>query len=251
MTTSRPVRKPLLDTLLDQNLLKWLAIVAMVIDHLSEHLLDGFGPGRAIGRLAFPLFAMFIAYNYTHYYRNRFPGGYIKRMLIFGLLAQAVYLTFGLERLNIMATLALGLLALYLYYNRRYLLLLALALAVALFNHYVYSIEYGLPGVLLPLFIAMGNPLLMIFPLVFLTARPPFPLQNNPLVAIILPTAFTSPAHTLLFESAFTATIILAFLAGRHLRPAQPGKSGGKYFFYAFYPAHLALILGLEWLLRG
>jgi hypothetical protein len=242
--------QPFFKTILDQNFLKWLAIVTMVIDHVSEHLLNGFGPGRAIGRFAFPLFAMFIAYNYTRYYHNRFPGRYLKRLLFFGLLAQTVYLVFGLERLNIMATLSLGLLSMYLFYNRKYLQLVILAIAIALFNHYIYSIEYGLPGVLLPLFLSLGNPLLILFPLVFLTARPPFPLQHNPLVAIILPTAFTSPAHTLLFELAFVTTIILAFLACPRLHPSAPGKSGSKYFFYAFYPAHLALILGLEWWLR-
>jgi hypothetical protein len=100
----------------------------MVVDHVSEHLLDGFGPGRAIGRMAFPLFAMFIAYSYTHYYRDRFPGKYIFRLVIFGLWAQAVYLVFGLERLNIMATLSLGLLAMYLYYNRKIVHLILLAM---------------------------------------------------------------------------------------------------------------------------
>ena len=57
------------DRIMGQEFLKWLAIIAMTIDHISEHLLSGFQPGRAVGRLAFPLFAMFVAYNYGRFYR--------------------------------------------------------------------------------------------------------------------------------------------------------------------------------------
>lgn len=127
-----------------QAFLKWLAIISMAVDHVSEHLLNGYQPGRAMGRLAFPLFAMLIAYNYAHFYQGRFPTKYISRLLFFGLLAQVAYVTFGLERLNIMTTLSLGLLAMFLYYNNRYCWLVILSITAALFNHYIFSIEFSM-----------------------------------------------------------------------------------------------------------
>ncbi len=238
----------LTNMVMGQAFLKWLAIISMVVDHVSEHLLNGYQPGRAMGRLAFPLFAILIAYNYAHFYQGRFPTKYISRLLFFGLLAQVAYVTFGLERLNIMATLSLGLLAMFLYYNNRYCWLVILSITVALFNHYIFSIEYGLPGVLLLLFLSLKNKYLVVFPALFLTARPPIPFQDNPVMAIILPTAFYSDAHTVLFETCFALSIAFAAVAYKYMEPT-PGRSKHKYFFYAFYPAHLSLILALQWFL--
>ncbi len=238
----------MVDRIMGQEFLKWLAIIAMTIDHVSEHLLSGFQPGRAVGRLAFPLFAMFVAHNYSRFYRGRFPGRYLTRMLIFGLCAQAAYFVFGLERLNIMFTLALGLLAMYLFANGKYVGLVCFSFAVALFNHFVFSLEYGLPGILLILFLSFNQKLLILLPAVFLIATPATGFQNIPLISIILPTAFYSDAHTLLFETAFSLSIAFAAFASVSMCPAA-GRSAHKYFFYAYYPLHLTIILALEWYL--
>ena len=169
-------------------------------------------------------------------------------MLIFGLCTQTVYFVFGLERLNIMFTLSLGLLAMYLFANGKYVVLVCFSFAIALFNHFVFSIEYGLPGVLLILFLSFNQKLLILIPALFIIATPATGLQNIPLISIILPTAFYSDAHTLLFETAFFLSIAFAAFASVSLRPAT-GRSAHRYFFYAYYPVHLTIILAIEWYL--
>jgi hypothetical protein len=234
--------------LMSQEFLKWLAIISMVVDHVSEHLLFGCQPGRAFGRLAFPLFAMFVTYNYTHYYQGRFPNKYILRLVFFGICTQVAYVTFGLERLNIMATLSLGLLAMFLYCNGKYCWLVLFLIGIALFNHFVFSIEYGLPGVLLLLFLSFDSKLWVVIPALLLIASPPMAFQDNPLVAVILPTSFYSDAHTILFETSFALAIAFVAICYMYMRPGT-GRSTHKYFFYAFYPTHLSIILAIGWYL--
>lgn len=65
---------------------KWLALFLMTGDHVNRYLLDGTVPALyALGRVAFPLFAVVVAYNLAR------PGadawGAAKRLFGFGLLA--------------------------------------------------------------------------------------------------------------------------------------------------------------------
>lgn len=72
------------------NTAQWLAMLAMLIDHAVK-----FMPGTpseamilssTVGRLAFPLFAVLIAYNVL--YRTRDAGQMIQRLLVLALLSQ-------------------------------------------------------------------------------------------------------------------------------------------------------------------
>jgi hypothetical protein len=61
-------------------------------------------------------------------------------------------------------------------------------------------------------------------------------LQDNPVIATILPATFTSDAPTVVFEIAFAAAIAFAWTA---------------YGSMESHPAHLAFILRLAGLLAG
>ena len=65
--------------------LQVLAMVTMLIDHIGLSLLPDIQPLRCIGRLAFPIFAWFIAEGYTR--TNNFRK-YLLRMALFSLLAE-------------------------------------------------------------------------------------------------------------------------------------------------------------------
>ncbi|MCY1389478.1 TraX protein [compost metagenome] len=147
--TTLPVRDPALD------LLKWLAMLCMVLDHLryagwpQEWL---YVPGR----LAFPWFCLAIAANLA---RRRDASHDILRwrylgwLLLFAIISQLPYRWFQpLPAIwNVLPTLALGLLLANAFQVRTRSAVLAglaaLVLAVVMQRH----LMFGLPGVLLPL----------------------------------------------------------------------------------------------------
>lgn len=97
------------------DLVKWLAMLSMLIDHLRYLWPDAYGL-FIIGRLAFPLFCLSIAANVT---RTR-PGElfsegnarYLGWLLVFSLISELPYRELSPESatLNVMPTLLLGLL---------------------------------------------------------------------------------------------------------------------------------------------
>lgn len=92
-----------------QTLLKWLAVLLMVLDHANRTLWS-FKPWLStLGRLAFPLFAFLMAYNLT--VRGISARRYWRPLLIFGVVSQAPAML-ALDRellpLNIFFILLLG-----------------------------------------------------------------------------------------------------------------------------------------------
>lgn len=92
------------------NAVKWLAFTTMTLDHINVLLLHSAAlPLTLLGRLAFPLFAFLIAYNAV--YRTQRPWRYLGRLVLFAAISQPIYAHALLAgRLNIFATLSVGLL---------------------------------------------------------------------------------------------------------------------------------------------
>lgn len=96
--------------------LQIFAMATMLVDHVGEVFFPEIGLMRCIGRLAFPIFAFFVAegYIHTHNFWN-----YVKRMSIFALLAEIPFDLAFFGRLwdaghqNTMWTFVLSLLCLY------------------------------------------------------------------------------------------------------------------------------------------
>ena len=90
-----------------QEALKWLAVASMSVDHTVKVFFGAPPWGVAVGRLAFPLFALLLAYNLTH--RRVAPRRYLAPLLLAGCAAQPAYSAlFPWSHLNIMFTLLLG-----------------------------------------------------------------------------------------------------------------------------------------------
>ncbi|SDB53439.1 TraX family protein [Butyrivibrio sp. INlla16] len=102
---------------LDGTMLKIIAMISMVFDHVGDMFLPGVMWPRMIGRLAMPLFAFCIAEGYIH---TRDKKKYILRLGIFALISEIPFdLAFdgkiGLGHQNIMLTFFLSVLALKLF----------------------------------------------------------------------------------------------------------------------------------------
>ena len=232
------------DTALD--LLKWLAFLCMVLDHLRyvgwslEYL---YIPGR----LAFPWFCLAIAANLARRPKALLPARYLVSLLIFSLLSEVPYRMFvyPAATLNVMPTLALGLLLAYAWQRGQRLLAGLILLGAVLASHWLM---FGWPGVLLPA--------------VLLSA------QSQPRMRAVFGAAFAGilclagNAWEALFDAARYLNFItmggaLACLVGpglglsllRHrLRwQAPPIRRWG----YAFYPLHFLLLLGLRVLISA
>ncbi|QHD09478.1 TraX family protein [Pseudomonas sp. R76] len=150
-TQTMPVGR-LRDGALD--LLKWLALLSMVLDHLRYVglSLDGL---YVPGRLAFPWFCLAIAAN-LHRVRNSPVSGqwrYLGWLLLFSVISEVPYRMFidDADTLNVLPTLALGLLVARGWQQKalfdRGLALLALILA----GVFSTQLMFGFFGVLLPL----------------------------------------------------------------------------------------------------
>lgn len=92
--------------------LKWIALIAMVIDHIGILFFSENETLRIIGRISFPIFAYLIAEGS---FKTRNRKRYLIRLWLFALLAQVPYMiTFDKMELNILFTLFAGLLLIHL-----------------------------------------------------------------------------------------------------------------------------------------
>ena len=215
--------------------IKWTAIAAMTLDHIGKILLNGFYTDilSAIGRIAFPLFAFLIAHNYIHFTKNK--KAYIGRLFLFGIISQPVY-QLALNRccvLNILFTLGTGVLAYYLLERsligrkKERMVLLFLAV-VALFPFILFLgefLEYRLFGV---------GVVLSMFA---------FALWPN-IITMFLGAIFVYLANFGVYYAIFG---LFSFLFIFYFsRKSLNLKRVGKWFFYVYYPMHLAVLYTIE-----
>ncbi|MDV5766274.1 TraX family protein [Stenotrophomonas maltophilia] len=97
-----------------RELLKWLAVILMTGDHVAKVIYGGYVPGLSeAGRVAFPLFALVMAYNLAQ--PGADLGKSVRRLALWGVIAQPVHaLAFGYWLpLNILFTFSLSALVIY------------------------------------------------------------------------------------------------------------------------------------------
>ena len=232
---------------LSGNALKLLACVFMLVDHIGAFLFPAVAALRAVGRLAMPLFAFTFAEG-CFYTRSKLR--HFLLILAIGLCTSAVYsLFYGSLHGDIMITFTLAGLIVYAIdalkraafgrNAKRVILFTAALLGALAFAVWVccfsgVSVDYGLGGVLLPATVRLLD---------FRSygARGLIAEFYNPVTTALLFTicllCIALPRGTIQLFSLLALPLILLY-SGRR------GKWRLKYFFYLFYPLHLALLAG-------
>ncbi len=231
--------------------IKWIALVAMVLDHLwfvlpAEWQDPGYGL-RVAGRLAFPLFCMAIAANVARQPAG-FPTGlgrYLGGMLLFAMLSQPAYAGFFSNgTLNILFTLALSVPIAAAVQHRTPALIVGAVLCVAIGYAYSFVLAYGIWGVLLPavLVVAIRSQGSDFFQVLAIAAGVVALLANGALLAVFLD---LSPV-----QYSQVAAIAVAPMLGLLMLQVQapPVRPVGRWM-YPFYALHLLVLnsLAIAW----
>ena len=210
--------------------LKYIAIITMLIDHIGYGLYilpavkSTYTVLRAVGRNALPIFCFFLVEGLIHT-SNRWK--YLRNMIVFALISQVPYhyafyrtKTWNYQ-FNIYCTLALGLIAVWLIeiiMEKRkgidgWTLSAIIAAGITAIAKFV-NVSYGWAGILL----------IVIF----------YILRKKQLVAM-------AAGYILLIIYDRSEVYVLPAFLLLFLYNGQRGKQN-KWFFYVFYPAHLAVI---------
>ena len=140
----------------DTGLLKIIAMVCMIIDHVGARLYPRVMELRIIGRIAFPLYMWCLVVGVCF---TRSRGRYALRLLLVGALAQPFYmlgLNHAWNQLNVFATLLLGYLGIWGIRENRYGSRWRAPALVLLVPCFV-SMDYGWRGVLLILLLYLAR----------------------------------------------------------------------------------------------
>ncbi|MHC8357038.1 TraX family protein [Pseudomonas sp. LB3P81] len=225
------------------DLLKWLALLSMVLDHLryvgySVDIL--YVPGR----LAFPWFCLAMAVNVSRAREVTHQWRYLGWLLLFSALSEIPYRMFipDPDTLNVLPTLALGLLAARGWQLKtlqsRVLAVSALTLA-ALFPGWLM---FGFFGVLLPL--AM---LLVIKRRWYFSLLPGLVCLAANQWEVLFYSARLGNSAAILGIATCLIAPLLGLVLLRHARHLKPPPM--RRWAYALYPAHFLVLLVLRQLL--
>jgi len=214
---------------LGRDVLKWIAVVTMTLDHTGAILLPDVNILRVIGRLSFPLFSYLLVLGLES---TRNARSYFSRLFLFALISQIpFYLALGvqpLEHLNIFFTLSSGLV--FIHFHRKNPLIALLPLLASI----VLRFDYGIYGIML-----IGCMYLL---------RSDTELG---VILVFLLNLLFLPVSSVQFLSVLALPIILVYEKGylgtawrSNARITYP--TWKKYFFYLYYPLHLAMFYALK-----
>ena len=230
---------------LDAFKLKIIAILAMTCNHTAHVFLEAIPmyvlfPLYVVGGITFPIMAYFIVEGYKKTSNVR---KYMLRMLIFALIALFPFVWALATMLNVLFTLLLGIVCLYLRDHMKSRVRFGFCFAgITLVTIFC---DWSLIGVLMIFLYGTvnGERLRIILP--------PVTISAICLVYVIISNIadFGPGARILLMDGGFA----LAGLAVIPLLSVYNGNRGYsppalRYLFYIYYPAHLLLLAGIKWL---
>lgn len=235
---------------LSGNMIKILAAVLMVIDHIGVVLGHEDSILRILGRISMPLFAFMIAEG-AKYTKNR--AKYLGLIGGLALVCQLVYY-FALNDtyMCILVTFSISILLIYAldFLKWAYLSergnLFSKIFAPILFFGLIYltyfattklTIDYGFYGIMMPVFASLTDMrgYKISEKIQWIDTRP---VRIFSMCIPMFLRMFDGSHHSIVWYS-FIAIPILLLYSGKR------GKLKMKYFFYIFYPLHLVLLYGI------
>lgn len=233
----------------------WLKIIAlafMFCDHAGKMLFPQIPEMRMLGRIAFPIYVwcMIVGFHYT-----RSVPKYLLRVLLVGLVSQPLYnlaLNHTWQEPNVFLTLFLGLCALWGLREKKFLSHIW-APAAALILATLLNSDYGWKGVLLfivlyavrdsrPGIAAVLVTYFLFYGSFFSVTKSLFGWNFD---VNSLDPSLSKPLSSLLRMEAY-ALLSMPFILIRFKKDLKLPRWVG----YALYPAHLALLYGLEQIIK-
>lgn len=235
------------------NSLKWIAIAAMVIDHVAWKLTLDPAPFflmHMVGRFTMPIMCFLLAEGFHHTSSRK---RYALRLLVFAVVAQVPFTYFmygqpvrlwiGTETLNALFCLLLGFCALWAVKSNRHpgvkITLVSLCLIGSLICDWMV---FGVLWILV-FGVSRGD---------FKRQTIGFAIAAVPLLAMAVGPALEGDFQQLMQAGVFLTLPLLWRYNGKKSGPSTPAWVTNKWIFYVFYPAHLALLgvlhYGLGWL---
>ena len=228
--------------------LKLIAAASMLIDHIGVVLFPEVTALRIVGRISFPIFAFMIAEGCIHT-RNRLR--YFLTVFLLGAGCQLVYFLYdGSRYLGVLITFSLSILLIFALQSLKNILFseqssgaeccfaaagfLAAVGSVYLLNRLLH-IDYGFWGCMLPVSAALLRKPAKNAPAVWEKLdRPAYHVLMLGLCLLML-------AYSLRDYQIWSMLALPPLL----LYSGKRGKWDLKYFFYIFYPLHLAILEGI------
>lgn len=216
---------------LNSNSLKIIAIISMLIDHIGHAFFPHMLWLRMTGRIAFPIFAYFIAVGYE---KTSDKKKYFLRLLLFAVISQYPFSLFAgvglFKELNIFFTLSAGLAAIWCMDNKNEAIRIIVPLSLAVLCE-ILNCDYGIYGVAL---IIIFHKFKDIKPLT--TAV----IALNAAFFLLAVSSGNSWQKSLVQSFSITALVPIFIYNG------EKGIGSLKWLFYVFYPLHLAIIFVIK-----
>lgn len=220
--------------MLTGNQLKLIAAAAMLLDHAGILLFPGVALFRILGRLAYPIYAYMIAEG-CRYTRNKLR--YFLMLFGLGAACQLVYYFFsGDTYLNILLTFSASVLLIYALQavhgtEKRNLwsVVFAAGIVAAIGLDMLVTIDYGFWGIMIPVMVSY-------------THVRKFPRWAEVVMLGLGLVLLGDDFGGYQFYALLSLPLLLLYSGKR-------GKGNMKYFFYIFYPVHLAVLQGIAMLL--
>lgn len=217
-------------------MIKLIALLTMLVDHIGITIFPQALGFRVIGRVSMPLFAYCIARGFYYSKQHDTVHKYILNMLIFALVSQLPYCLMVGEGLNIGFTWLISLLLLSIFTtenlkNNKAIGMASIALLIVTTGATnLLPVDYGVYGVITPLLfyclMARDKESTMNYVLILLIGWAIYALINK------------GSAGSMVQLISVASAAILAVSKKRDEKIKLP-----KWLCYSFYPAHMALLM--------